>query len=114
MASQGYRLTGQIPTERTECPAGVTARPAPYTIHPSTFTLRSRAYCERMQCGDETDTDSNAYLVIELQLVKVSQDGHISRIVHVLLRDTLDILAAPKPKIQMILVTLLWLSRHCS
>jgi hypothetical protein len=52
---------------------------------------RPHAHRERMQRGDETDTDSNAYLVIELQLVKVSQDGHISRIVHVLLRDTLDI-----------------------
>ncbi|CAB3238928.1 unnamed protein product [Arctia plantaginis] len=53
-----------------------------------------------MQCGDETDTDSNAYLVIEIQFVKVSQDGQISRIVSVPLRVTLDILTAPKPKSQ--------------
>lgn len=46
-------------------------------------TIRPPAGRERMQCGDETDTDSNAYLVIELQFVKVSQDGSISRIVHV-------------------------------
>lgn len=45
------------------------------------YTQRPHACRERMQCGDETDTDSNAYLVIELRLVKVSQDGHISRIV---------------------------------
>ncbi|KAH9630642.1 hypothetical protein HF086_007066 [Spodoptera exigua] len=42
--------------------------------------MRPHADCERMQCGDETDTDSNAYLVIEIQFVKVSQDGQISHI----------------------------------
>lgn len=67
-----------------------------------------------MQCGDETDTDSNAYLVIEIQFVKVSQDGQISRIVSVPLRVTLDILTAPKPKSQKTRVTLLSPSRHCS
>lgn len=56
-----------------------------------------------MQSGDETDTDSNAYLVIEIQFVKVSQDGQISHIVSVPLRHALDILTAPKPKSQMIL-----------
>lgn len=57
---------------------------------------------ERMRPGDETDTDSNAYLVIELQFVKVSQDGRISRIVHVPLPDILGVLTAPKPKSYLI------------
>lgn len=53
---------------------------------------------ERMQCSDETDTDSNVYLVIELQYVKVSQDGNILHCT-ALLRLTLNVLATPKPKI---------------
>lgn len=43
-------------------------------------TKRPLAARERMQRGDETDTDSNAYLVIELHFVKVSQVGCISRV----------------------------------
>ena len=72
-------------------------------IRLSLHKTRPHADCERMQCGDETDTDSNAYLVIEIQFVKVSQDGQISHIVSVPLRHTLDILTAPKPKSRKIL-----------
>lgn len=50
-----------------------------------------------MQRGDETDTVSNAYLVIELHFVKVSQVGCISRIVYGLLRGTFGVFTAPKP-----------------
>lgn len=60
-------------------------------------TKAPHARRERMQCGDETDTDSNVDLVIELHHVKVSQDGGVLHCV-VPLRHTLDILATPKPK----------------
>lgn len=71
---------------------------------------------ERIQCGDETDTDSNAYLVIEIQFVKVSQDCHISLNVHVqLLRYSRYFDSTEVEKLRdLCIIILVTRGRHCS